>query len=150
MDRATYLDTIAEESAAFYATAERMPLDAPVPGCPGWSVEDLLFHLAEVHRFWAEVAARRLQLPDEVEEPERPSAAAIVSWGRGEAARLHEVLATTPSATPVWTWAAQKDVAFIVRRMAQETAVHRWDAELAGGAPRPSRPNWRPTAWTSS
>ena len=36
-------------------------------------------------------------------------------------------------ATPVWTWATQKNIGFIQRRMCQETAVHRWDAEHAGG-----------------
>jgi uncharacterized protein (TIGR03083 family) len=33
----------------------------------------------------------------------------------------------------VWTWSSQHDIAFIIRRMAQETAVHRWDAEDAIG-----------------
>ena len=37
----------------------------------------------------------------------------------------------------MWSWSAQKDVGFIQRRMAQESAVHRWDAELAVGAPNP-------------
>jgi hypothetical protein len=37
----------------------------------------------------------------------------------------------------VWTWSEQKDVAFIQRRMAQEAAVHRWDAQRAAGHTEP-------------
>jgi hypothetical protein len=40
-------------------------------------------------------------------------------------------------AAPCWTWAPQKDVAFVLRHQAQEAAVHRWDAEVAAGRPEP-------------
>ncbi|HWL65691.1 MAG TPA: maleylpyruvate isomerase N-terminal domain-containing protein, partial [Actinomycetota bacterium] len=36
---------------------------------------------------------------------------------------------------PAWTWHGENDVAFWIRRMAQETAVHCWDAENAIGSP---------------
>jgi uncharacterized protein (TIGR03083 family) len=136
VDRSAYLDAIATGSSAFYGAAEAAGLEAPVSACPGWTVADLVYHLAEVHHFWGEVAARRLASPD-VDEPARPPDHELVAWGRAEAARLHEVLAAADPATPVWTWAPQKDVGFIVRRMAQETAVHRWDAESTGGEAPP-------------
>jgi hypothetical protein len=37
--------------------------------------------------------------------------------------------------TPVWTWAARKDVGFIQRHQVQEAAVHRVDMELATAKP---------------
>ena len=37
----------------------------------------------------------------------------------------------------VWSWSAQKDVAFVQRRMAHEAAVHTWDAVGAVGAREP-------------
>jgi uncharacterized protein (TIGR03083 family) len=64
---------------------------------------------------------------------ERPAAADLVGAFRDGARRLVEVLAATDPTTSVWTWAPQKDVAFVVRHQAQETAVHRWDAESAAG-----------------
>ena len=44
----------------------------------------------------------------------------------------------TPAETPTWNWArnAPDTAAFWPRRMAQETAVHRWDAQSAAGHPR--------------
>jgi hypothetical protein len=39
---------------------------------------------------------------------------------------------------PAWNWAPQaKKAAFWMRRMALETAIHRWDAQLAVGLPEP-------------
>jgi len=36
---------------------------------------------------------------------------------------------------PMWSWSRVKKVGFVPRRMAQETAVHRWDAQNAIGDP---------------
>jgi uncharacterized protein (TIGR03083 family) len=134
MDRASYLASLAADSAAFYAAVDATALDAAVPCCPGWTVADLVYHLGEVHHFWGEVVARRLSAPD-VDEPERPPDDALVAWAKEQTDRLQEALAATDPATPVWTWSTQKDVGFIQRRMAQETAVHRWDAQSASGTP---------------
>ncbi len=49
------------------------------------------------------------------------------------AGELDRVLTDTDPATPHWTWTADKTTGFVVRRMAQETAVHRLDAERAAG-----------------
>jgi uncharacterized protein (TIGR03083 family) len=137
MDRSAYLESLGVDADAFYVAVARTSLDAPVAACPGWSVDDLVYHVGEVHHFWGEVVARRVSRPDEVDEPERPASEAIVGWANTETVRLREVLASADPATRVWTWATQQDVAFVVRRMAQETAMHRWDAERAAGDPSP-------------
>jgi uncharacterized protein (TIGR03083 family) len=137
MDRSAYLDTIAAESAAFHAAVAAAPLDAPVPACPEWTVADLVYHLGEVHYFWGQIAERRLADPEAVEAPARPADDELVDWARTQAEHLHETLAAADPTAAVWTWAAQKDVAFIQRRMAQETSMHRWDAESAAGEARP-------------
>jgi uncharacterized protein (TIGR03083 family) len=49
------------------------------------------------------------------------------------AGELDRVLTTTDPATPHWTWTDDKTTGFVVRRMAQETAVHRLDAERTAG-----------------
>jgi uncharacterized protein (TIGR03083 family) len=128
-----YLAAIAADSQGFADAAAAVDLRTAVPACPGWDVGDLVWHLLGVHHFWATIAAERLQAPDEVDEPERPGDDEIVEVFRRGAERLVDVLRAADPATPVWTWAPQKDVAFIARHQAQETAVHRWDAEAAAG-----------------
>ena len=140
MERARYLAAIEAESAAFYAALAAMPMNAPVPSCPGWAVEDLLFHLGSVHGFWAEITARQLLSPNEVEDQARLPTVQLLAWARDRSSRLQAALAATDPATRVWTWAEAQNVAFILRRMAHETAVHRWDAELAAGQARPIEP----------
>ena len=38
---------------------------------------------------------------------------------------------------PVWTWVGLRPTRFWARRMAQETAIHRWDLQSAHGAAEP-------------
>lgn len=140
MEPSEHLDAIAAESAAFADAVAVCPLTAPVSSCPGWTVEDLVFHLGAVHRFWREVVAGRLASPEGVREPTRPSPEQILSWGDEQARTLHAVLAGTDPETPVWTWAERQDVGFVLRRMAHETAVHRWDAQRTAGAPSAIEP----------
>lgn len=136
MDRHDYLAAIERDGFAL-ARAAQGNLDASVPPCPGWSVADLVWHTGEVHHFWEDVARRRLQDRREAEEPSRPSDKDLVDWYRAGVGHLLETLEAADPSTPVWTWAPRKDIAFIVRRMAQETAVHRWDAQAAAGLPEP-------------
>lgn len=123
--------------AAFDAEVEALlaasdDLAAEVPGCPGWTVRDLLSHVLGVYRH--KNAALAAGAP-----PEAPEA----GWGaladgddpvalvRAEADLLRAHLDQDP-ATPAWSWwPAEQSIGFWQRRMAQETAVHRWDAESA-------------------
>jgi uncharacterized protein (TIGR03083 family) len=130
-----YLVALRREGRALGAAAERAGLQAAVPGCPGWTTAELLWHIGEVHHFWGGVVQRRASHHSEVPEPERPADAELLGWYRQGLERLLGVLGTADPATAVWTWAPQKDVGFVQRRMAQETAVHRVDAEMAAGTP---------------
>jgi hypothetical protein len=57
---------------------------------------------------------------------------------------LTAVLRATDPATEVWTWSPQQHAGWVRRRMAHETAVHRWDAQEAAaeaaGRPEPIDP----------
>ena len=123
------------------ADASEGNLERPVPACPGWDVAELVWHIGEVHHFWREVAARALQDPRGYERPARPPNAELLEWFRRGVESLAETLEHADPDQRVWTWAPQKDVAFIQRRMAQETAVHRWDAQAATGNPGPIEPD---------
>ena len=137
---ARYLEALDREVAALVAAAR--DLDAAVPGCPGWSVRDLLAHVVGVYR-------HKVAAIDADAEPSEPRG----GWGSVVADEdVREVLRRTyddlrarlfarDAGSPAWTWwPPEQTLGFWQRRMAQETAVHRWDAEsaalgVAGAAP---------------
>jgi uncharacterized protein (TIGR03083 family) len=92
-----------------------------------------MWHMAEVHHFWATIVRDRLTDVGSVLRPERPAPEDLVTFAEASAAALTDALGSADPATSVWTWSARQDVGFVVRRMAHETAVHRWDAEQAVG-----------------
>jgi uncharacterized protein (TIGR03083 family) len=142
LDREFYLARLEEDVRAMVAAAERTDLDAPVPSCPGWSLADLLQHTAEVYYNWDQNVSRRAV--DRADLEARPAFESapreqLVEQLRLRADRLIATLAATPLETPVWNWSSTqpKTVAFVPRRMAHETSVHRWDAQAAAGATGP-------------
>lgn len=111
-------------------------LDTTVPSCPGWDVATLVNHLGRVHR-WA-IEAIRTQSKDSPPFPKRPENP-DVAWFRSGVAELADLLAETDPDTKMWTFPGGGGSArFWIRRQAEETALHRWDAERATtSAPRP-------------
>jgi uncharacterized protein (TIGR03083 family) len=136
MEPQEYIAALRHEGAVL-AVAAQGRLGAPVPSCPEWDVAELVWHVGNVHRFWREITAHRLQDPEGLESPPRPSDDELLDWFSDGVEQAAAVLEEVDPATPVWTWASQHDVAFIQRRVAQETAVHRVDAQLAAGPPEP-------------
>ncbi len=139
-----FLAAIRRDSDRFYAVADTADPGLAVPGCPDWTVADLVWHLAEVHWFWGTDVEVRASGPDEIEAmaPARPAAYGdVVAWGRAQADRLIRLLEDTSDDVAVWTWALDEtahNVGFIRRHQVQEAAVHRWDIEQAAtGQPQP-------------
>jgi len=110
---------------------------APVPGCPGWSLADLVAHLAEVQRFWAWVVRTRAVDPSPYAPPPRHPDGELLGWLDAQSAELEVALAGADPAERVWTWAPQQDVAFVLRRQVQEAVVHTVDVEQVLGDVRP-------------
>jgi uncharacterized protein (TIGR03083 family) len=134
METGEYLDALRRDSTALLAAARRADPAATIDACPGWHPVDLAWHVGEVHWFWATIVRDRPAGPDAYVEPARPDTDAEVFAFADKAAELiDEVLSSTDPETPVWTWAERQDAGFVIRRMAQETAVHRVDAERAAG-----------------
>ena len=53
------LTLIDDRSAALRSAAGAAPdLEGRVPGCPDWTLDDLVFHISEVQRFWAVVVTQ--------------------------------------------------------------------------------------------
>lgn len=83
MQKLSYPDMlalIADRSEALRTAAAAAGFEARVPGCPDWSVADLVGHLGEVQLFWAaDVNAGELQ----TRRPPRKSATlrrAVTCW----------------------------------------------------------------------
>ncbi len=130
-------DSIAAITAhsAGFADATRGNLDARVEHCPDWSVADLVWHLTEVHWFWAAIVAETLDAPpDQARRPARHPDDELVDAFVEGAAHLVEALRNADQSAACWTWAPwQADVAFVTRHQVQEAAVHHWDAVHAAG-----------------
>src|ERR687892_1468884 len=116
MDRASYLDSLRGDADDLLTAASG--------------------HVGRVYRRTASWVAG----DGSRELPRAPEGAVVVDWAR---AGLDELLAALdkagepePGAT-VATWAGDQPAIFWPRRMAVETAVHRWDAETAVGDARP-------------
>ena len=110
---------------------------AQVPGCPAWTLADLVWHLAEVQHFWAWVVRSRAEDPSLYQEPDRVPDDELLGYFAAESADLETVLAGADPAQRVWTWAPQQDVAFVLRRQALEATVHTADVEQVLGDVRP-------------
>ena len=123
------------ESVRFGAAIQDAPPHAPVPACPGWDADDLLWHLTEVQFFWAAVVRENLPRAEaEKLTPPRPGdRAGLLACYQRASRGLREILAATSPDTPAWTWSDDHTVGFIRRRQAHEALIHRVDAELTAG-----------------
>ncbi|WP_055611632.1 maleylpyruvate isomerase family mycothiol-dependent enzyme [Streptomyces phaeochromogenes] len=129
-----YLD---REGGLLAEAAEEAGADAKVPTCPEWQVRDLLRHTGMVHR-WATafVAEGHTSYHPDGGLPELDGAE-LLTWFRDGHRGLVETLTTAPPDVECWSFLpAPSPLAFWARRQANETTVHRVDAESArGGTP---------------
>lgn len=119
------------------ASAAERHLDHVVASCPGWQVADLVWHVGIVQTFWRLTASGVISGPEAWSEPARPDNDDLVAWFRGGVDLTATILEGLAPGTPAWTWGRRKTVGFITRRVAQETAVHCWDALNAIGPDKP-------------
>jgi uncharacterized protein (TIGR03083 family) len=132
-----YLAALGEDGTALAAAARR-GLDPPVPACEGWTVADLVLHTGMVHRHKLAIVRGRLSEPPNPWPPPAPPREELLGWYEEGLAELLAALGDTDPATPVWTFhRPDRTAGFWRRRMAQETVVHRVDAEHAHGRPGP-------------
>jgi uncharacterized protein (TIGR03083 family) len=131
-----YLGHLARESARFASVLDATAADAPVPSCPGWTADDLLWHLGEVQWFWGTIV--RDGVDDKAAQamkPPRPaSRPGLTEFYLSASRELGAALALLPPQTPAWTWADDKTAGFIRRRQAHEALIHRVDAELTANS----------------
>ncbi|GIF53083.1 uncharacterized protein (TIGR03083 family) [Asanoa ferruginea] len=135
-----WLGGLRAEAAAFAAAVAQAPADAPVPSCPGWTVTDLVHHVGGCYEYVTWLFERGgTDRPDPTRAPAGPPADEVaLAWWQMRYDTLLSTLDATDPEAPMWNWAPQtKRAGFWHRRMAHETAVHRWDAQMATGASEP-------------
>jgi uncharacterized protein (TIGR03083 family) len=133
MDATHYMTALRRDGGRLADAAT--DLARPVPTCPEWTVADLVWHTGRVHSFWREIASGRT--PNDVKRPDRPPDGELVAWFRDGVEVTASLLEGFDPGQPSWTWTAQRNVGFVQRRIAQETAVHCWDALCAAGREEP-------------
>ncbi|WP_306318905.1 MULTISPECIES: maleylpyruvate isomerase family mycothiol-dependent enzyme [unclassified Streptomyces] len=131
-----YLDCLAADFELLRTAATTASPTARVPSCPDWTVTDLVRHVGQVYAH--KTAAIRAATPGT--EPEWPPKGTTdeepYTLLDRAYAELREALTTHSPESPAGTWyAPDQTVGFWIRRMAQETVIHRIDAELAAGGP---------------
>jgi uncharacterized protein (TIGR03083 family) len=140
----TYDDLVAAIPAAataLAAAARAVGPDTVVPATPEWTMAKLVKHCGTTHRWAAANAERGVRVsPRDLDLGLPEDAAALPDWFEAGAADLVRVLRATDPDTPAWSWGADQHARFWGRRMAHETAVHRWDAESATGSQAPIAP----------
>src|SRR3954453_9853339 len=135
MEPAAMLARLAADGAALRDAATDVA--KPVPTCPGWTVADAVEHTAVVYAHKATVVEGGLDHPPTGWPPEF-AFDNVVDFYDEQLHRVIEALRTRDPSTAVWTWyEPDQTVGFWVRRMMQETVIHRADVESATGPMTP-------------
>jgi uncharacterized protein (TIGR03083 family) len=145
METQEYLDQLAQNSGRLADAAVTAGVDAPVPSCPGWTVTDLLDHMLRGDDWARRIAQQGKEGKTERVHHAEPDPSlqgdALVEAFRDGADALVAALSSVTPDTPVWTFSStNRTASFWQRRRAQETAIHRYDAELAAATPTPLDP----------
>ncbi len=154
LDKATYLEAFHHAAAALAETASR-DLSAPIASCPGWDMTVLIAHVASVYASRVTILEQRAQnnpvrgfddlgLPmaykgwfgavfaGDVPDPRPAPPPGLLDLLKNSADRLEKAFGPYEMSDPLWTWWPPDQTAgFWLRRMVQETVIHRWDAEAA-------------------
>ncbi|MET7290175.1 maleylpyruvate isomerase family mycothiol-dependent enzyme [Streptomyces sp. NPDC005573] len=127
---------LARETARLVEVVRGADLDTAVPGCPGWTLADLVRHTGSVQRWFSVLLRARVQEPPgsrdvDLRLPDRQDGYA--DWLAESAAVAADAFAATAPDLPMWAWGADQHARFWARRMLFETLLHRSDAERALG-----------------
>ncbi|MEU7616297.1 maleylpyruvate isomerase family mycothiol-dependent enzyme [Micromonospora rifamycinica] len=135
-----WIGALRVDGPAFAAAVAEAPPETPVLSCPGWTVTDLTLHLAGVYHWVHSFVGS-----GDTAQPARrdgtvdlPAGVTPLQLWQHEYDQLMTLFDALDPEAPAWNPMPQpKKAGFWPRRMAHETAVHRWDAQLAIAAGDP-------------
>ncbi len=128
------LELIRSEAARILEVGCR-DLSRSVPQYPGWTMLDLVSHLASVHDRTRITVSELAQ--ERVSVPGLPDHDDAVRWFYESLESMLEALAGADPDAVVWGFGSPSTVGGWERRMVIETGLHRWDADQAVGETQP-------------
>jgi uncharacterized protein (TIGR03083 family) len=141
---ADLLSLIDDRSAALRQAAAVAPdVTQRVPGCPDWSLADLVAHVGAVQRFWAAAvrAADPVGPPSPDARGDQTPRGDLIEWSAESSGQLLAALRGAGPDSPCWAWWAASGAPLtagaIARHQVQEAAVHAFDAQEAAGKAEP-------------
>jgi uncharacterized protein (TIGR03083 family) len=136
VDQGAYLEVIASGSAAMAQAADGA-LDAKIDGCPGWLMADLVSHLGGIYSWVTSVLEAEGERPEGGRSEPPGGQEGLIAWFNEMRDAMMAALRARSSEDAAWVFVktAPHNVGWWCRRQAHETAVHRFDAESAIGAP---------------
>ena len=135
------LDWIEESAEVFAAVAANATPTTPIPACEGWTMADLLTHVAPWYSGWYPY---NLQHPADdgdlmaaaMSSPPMPDDhAERIAYLRDACAGFTALARQVDLDAPVWAFWTAQPARFWVKRAATELAIHTWDAQDATGDP---------------
>jgi len=138
LDYESHLDALGRECDLLIDLGAE-DLAVAVPTCPEWQLSDLIEHLGDVFLFWhTQLEASAPEAPTQPPAKGLPPGSDLIEWFQGACNLLKAALGAHEPTDPCWNWSGTDMTArWVARRTALETAVHRYDAELAISAPTP-------------
>jgi uncharacterized protein (TIGR03083 family) len=133
MENSRFLECLAADYARIRTVAPGH-LDPVVPTCPEWTVGNLVQHVATTYLH--KVATMRDgAFPSEWPPAGLSDEEPMALLDRAYAELMEEFSRRAPEEFSRTWYEPDQTVGFWIRRMAQETVIHRIDAELGAGAP---------------
>jgi uncharacterized protein (TIGR03083 family) len=135
MTSVDFFATTTDDAQALLALAE-LDWSREIPHCPGWDAADLVGHLGGIFAWMATIVTTGRPVARADREVPPVDLAERASWYLAHLEQALDVLSRTTPDTEVWTFSSRgvNNVGWWRRRLAVETAIHRWDAEFAVNA----------------
>lgn len=132
-----YLTSIEADRKALSGIAVDSDLGLRIPGCPDWTLKDLLDHVSGAARWMTKCVSEGVEAQKRVLPPAPDGRDELVGWFNESIDELLTVLSGTPPDVLVWTpIRGNLGSVWWRRQAALELAIHRTDAEQAlGGDP---------------
>jgi uncharacterized protein (TIGR03083 family) len=136
VELSAYLEYLRSDGDALAAAASRAPA-AHIRSCPDWDMTALVTHTGVVHRWVEQIVSTRSAKYVKFRPPPFDGPESVLEWYRAGLDRVLATLAATDPDEAVWNWfdRGPAPARFWFRRMAHETAIHRWDAEAGASEP---------------